>query len=61
MDLQNHLAQKHIDHVIRPDIETTVSQSIETNFECEKCCLKFSSTEKVKKHQSEMHKVKLTF
>ena len=61
MDLQNHLAQKHIDHVIRPDIETTVSQSIETNFECEKCCLKFSSTEKVKEHQSEMHKVKLTF
>ena len=36
MDLQNQLAQKQIDHVIRPDIETTVSQSIETNFECEK-------------------------
>ena len=28
---------------------------------CEKCCLNFSSKDKLKKHQTKMHKAKLTF
>ena len=44
-----------------PFILLTVSNYFETNFTCEKCCLKFSIKEKVRKHQSEMHKVKLSF
>ena len=54
MDLKDQLALKQTSHGLRPDIPTTVSK-----FECEKCCLTFSSTEKVEKHQSEMHKVRL--
>ena len=61
IDFQIQLTQKDISHVSRPDIQTTVSNYVETNFTCEKCCLKFSSKEKVRKHQSEMHKVKLSF
>ena len=56
MDLQNQLALKQTSHGIRPDIPKTISK-----FECEKCCLRFSSMEKVKKHQSEMHIVRLAF
>ena len=56
LDLGNELALKQTSDGKRPDILTTVSK-----FKCEKCCLRFSSAEKVKKHNSEMHKVKLAF
>ena len=41
--------------------EETDETRITKKNSCEKCCLNFSSEGKLKKHQSDMHKAKLTF
>ena len=50
MDLENS--------VIKPEDKPTVMTKM---YPCEKCCLNFSSKEKLNKHISGMHKAKLTF
>ena len=50
MDLENS--------VIKPEDKPTVMTKM---YPCEKCCLNFSSKEKLNKHISGMHKAKLKF
>ena len=57
-----------IKFIKKADMENTVTQpedkgNLETTkkYNCEKCCLNFTSKENLNKHRSEMHKLKLTF
>ena len=63
---ENIELKKKIEHKDKPfmenlDIESKASNLCQTKYSWEKCCLKFPSMEKVKKHKSEMHKITLTF
>ena len=62
IELKKKIEQKNKPSLENPDIEAKVSNNLfQTKYSCEKCCLKFPSMEKVKKHKSEMHKITLSF
>ena len=61
IELKKQIEQKDKPFVENLEIEAKVSNLFQTKYSCEKCCLKFPSMEKIKKHKSEMHKITLTF
>ena len=59
--LKIKLAQKFDDEKFVTQHEDKDEIKITKKYSWEKCCLNFLSKDKLNKHQSEMHKAKLTF
>ena len=59
LETENKALKRKYEQTNELEIEPKISN--QKKITCEKCCLNFSSIEKLKKHRSEMHTVMLTF